>query len=124
MENAWPRMDTPALQSVLDALDDPACRELVKHLDGTATVSELSEAAEIPLSTTYRKLDRLEEASLLTTETEIRRDGHHTTHYRVDFERVVVALNEHRAFEVSVERPPQGAEERLAALWSEVRKET
>ncbi|MFD1514373.1 ArsR/SmtB family transcription factor [Halomarina rubra] len=117
-------MDTPALQSVLDALDDPVCRELIKHLEGTATVSELSEAANVPLSTTYRKLDRLEEASLLKTETEIRRDGHHTTLYHVDFERVVVALDEDREFEVAVERPPKGAEERLAALWSEVRKET
>ncbi len=124
MANAWPRTDTPALQDVLDALDDPVCRDLVKHLEGTATASDLSERAGVPLSTTYRKLDRLEEASLLTTRTEIRRDGHHTSHYRVDFERVAVALDEHREFEVSVERPPRGADERLASLWSEVRKET
>ncbi|NHN61509.1 MULTISPECIES: helix-turn-helix domain-containing protein [Halorussus] len=116
--------DAPDLQAVLDALDDPDCRAIVRQLDEPMTASEISEAADIPLSTVYRKLDVLTEASLLSELTEVRSDGHHTTRYDVDFEEVSFALTEDRELEVSVSRPTRSAEERLADMWSEVRKET
>jgi hypothetical protein len=66
----------------------------------------------------------LTEASLLAEGTEIRSDGHHATRYRIDFERVEISVTEERSLEVSVGRPAQRADERLASLWGEVRKET
>lgn len=116
--------DAPDLQAVLDALDDPDARDIVTTLiDESMTAHEISESCDLPLSTTYRKLDRLTEASLLDGRTAIRTDGHHTTEYVVSFETVRIALEE-RDFSVSVSRPSETADERLARLWTEVRKET
>ena len=115
--------DAPPLQSVLDALDDPDCREILRRLDGPMTASEVSEECEIPMSTTYRKLDLLSEASLVVESTEIRSDGHHATLYDAGFDAVTIALDDD-AITVSVERPDSRPEERLASMWREVRNET
>lgn len=116
--------ETPDLQTVLDALDDPDCREIVHHLDEPMAASDISEVTGISLSTTYRKLDQLTEASLLTEETLLREDGHHTTLYRINFRLVRILLDEDREFAVSIARVTRTADEQLAELWSEVRKET
>jgi DNA-binding transcriptional ArsR family regulator len=112
------------VEVVLDALDDADARAIISALDEPMTASELSDACDIPLSTTYRKLDLLTEASLLLEGTEVRSDGHHTTRYEVAFEEVRVALDEDRCFEVAVEQRDRSAEERLADMWSQVRRET
>ncbi|WP_255196870.1 winged helix-turn-helix domain-containing protein [Halorarius litoreus] len=112
----------PDLETVLDALDDETCRGIVEELTEPMTATEVSEACSVPLSTTYRKLDRLAEASLVTTATEVRRDGHHTTHYRTDFQSVLVEFHEESQLGVNVARP-QVPEARLETLWSEVRNE-
>ncbi|WP_459192137.1 helix-turn-helix domain-containing protein [Halosimplex sp. J119] len=116
--------EAPDLQDVLDALDDPDCRAIVTALDEPMTASEISEASDIPLSTTYRKIDRLEEAQLLFEGTEIRPDGQHASIYEVDFEEVVIALTDEREFETEIARQPRTPDQRLESLWSEVRKET
>lgn len=116
--------DQPDLQDVLDALDDPNCRTIVSVLEEPMTASEIAEESEIPLSTTYRKIERLTEAALLVEGTEIRPDGQHASTYRVDFEEVVIALTEDRAFDAEVTRRPRSPDQRLENLWSEVRKET
>ncbi len=116
--------DAPDLQEVLDALDDPACRDIVTALDEPMTADEVSEAADVPLSTTYRKLDLLTAASLLEESMQIRADGQHASQYSVAFEEVVIALTEARQFGVDITRRPRTADERLANIWSEVRKET
>lgn len=118
------RVDAPDPQSVLDALDDPDCRRIVRALDEPMTASEISNACDIPSSTTYRKLDRLTDASLLVEQTELRADGHHTTRYRVGFEAVAIELDGDHEFAVDIERPDQQPEDRLASLWTEVRKQT
>jgi predicted transcriptional regulator len=116
--------ETPDLQAVLDALDDPDCRAIIQSLETPKTAAEVSEDCDIPTSTTYRKLDLLSDASLLAEGTEVRPDGHHATRYEVDFEEVVVELTEDRNLEASVVRPARSADERLASLWGEVRKES
>jgi DNA-binding IclR family transcriptional regulator len=109
---------------VLDALDDPDCRRIIRNLDEPKTAAQVSEDCDIPTSTTYRKLDLLSDASLLAEGTEVRPDGHHATRYEVDFERVVIELDETRELDVSLVRPAQRPDQRLASLWSEVRKES
>jgi len=116
--------EQPDLQEVLDALDDPDCRAIVSVLEEPMTASEIADASDIPLSTTYRKIDRLQEASLLYEGTEIRPDGQHASTYEVDFEEVVIALTEDQKFETEIARRPRTPDERLESLWSEVRKET
>lgn len=116
--------DEPAAREVLDALGDPDCRTIVQRLEEPMTAQEISEACEIPLSTTYRKLELLTEADLLVEQTEIRADGHHTTRYAPGFEAVEFTLDEDRQLEVELARPSRSADEQLARLWSEVRRET
>jgi DNA-binding IclR family transcriptional regulator len=88
------------------------------------TASEISDASEIPLSTTYRKLELLTEASLLNEGVDIRPDGQHASTYEIGFQEVVIAVTEERDFDVSIARRARTADERLENLWSEVRKET
>jgi predicted transcriptional regulator len=117
--------DVPDLQVVLDALDDADAREIIRTTEEPVTANEASERCDIPLSTTYRKLELLTEAGLLVEGTEIRSDGHHTTTYTVAFEEVRIALTESRAFEVEIARTAaQSPEERLADIWTTVREET
>ena len=112
------------LAAVLDALDDADARNIIRTLEEPMTARELSEACDIPLSTTYRKLDLLTDAGLLAEGTQIRPDGHHTTTYEVAFEAVRVALTDDRRLSVEVVRPELTPDERIAELWSAVRRET
>ncbi|WP_276260780.1 winged helix-turn-helix domain-containing protein [Haloglomus litoreum] len=114
----------PRLEEVLTALDDADCRAIIRALDEPLSAGEVSERCDIPSSTAYRKLDLLTEADLLREATEVRPDGHHTTLYDVDFSRVVIALEEDRTLDVGIDRAKRTADEQLAAMWEEVRKET
>lgn len=116
--------DAPDAEEVLTSLDDPTCRRLVRALDEPMTVNELAEEADVPLSTTYRKLDLLDDASLLDTRTKVRQDGHHQTLYRIAFEEVAFYLTTSREFDVSIVRSHERPEDRLADMWSELRRET
>lgn len=117
-------IDAPDLQDVLDALDDPDCRTIINHLDEPMTANDLSEVCEIPVSTMYRKLDLLSDASLVEEQIDIRPDGRHTTRYVLAFGEVRIALDDDRSLDVAIKRRDQTPEERLSELWSEVRKET
>lgn len=124
VHDAFAEPEPPDLQNVLDALDDRDCRTIVKHLEEPMTAQEISQATEIPQSTTYRKLDLLSTATLVDEQTEIRSDGHHTKRYLLDVDVVQFALDESREFEIDISRPARTPDERLAKMWSEVRKET
>ena len=117
--------DEPDFQAVLDALDDADAREIIRTIEAPATASEVSERCDIPLSTTYRKLELLTNAGLLVEGTDIRSDGHHTTTYTVAFEDVRIALTDAQEFEVEITRTAeQRPDERLADIWTTVREET
>lgn len=114
----------PDPEHVFAALDDPACREIVTTLDEPMTAKEVSERAGVPLSTAYKKLDRLESAAMLEELTQLDAGGHHRSQYVVAFDRVVVDLDERRAFAVDVEPLTPGPDSRLVEMWSQVRRET
>lgn len=114
----------PALQDVLDALDDPACRAIINHLADPMTAKELATTCDIPLSTMYRKLDLLTEASLVLEQPKIRHDGQHTTRYTLAFEEINVSLNDERTIDVQIKRAAESPDKRLSELWSKVREET
>ena len=117
-------VEAPETQAVFDALEDGDCRRIIEHLKEPRTAKELSEDCDLPLSTTYRKLDILTEASLLSERTVIQSDGHHTTQYEVAFEEVAIVLNEDHEVTVGITRDPESTDERLETLWAEVRRET
>jgi DNA-binding transcriptional ArsR family regulator len=115
--------DAPDVDVVLDALHDEDCRRILGELEEPRTVRELLGCCEIPRSTLYRKLDTLASATLVREGTEIRDDGSHANRYDLDFEAVVVTRDDDAGLDVEIERPARRADERLAEMWSEVRRE-
>jgi DNA-binding transcriptional ArsR family regulator len=92
-----------AVQQFLDALDDADCRAILDATDAKAkTASEIADAFDLPLSTTYRKLDLLTEAGLLEERTRIRRSGKHASEYTRSIDEVVISLDADRETEVRV----------------------
>lgn len=113
----------PDLETVLGTLYDEDCRAILSELTEPKTARELLEQCEIPRSTLYRKLDRLVDATLLREGTEIRTDGSHASRYEIDFEEIVLTRSTDEEIEIQIERPAKRADERLAEMWSEVRRE-
>ena len=116
--------ELPELTTVLDALDDEDCRDIVSVLDEPMTASEISDASDVPMSTTYRKLELLTDSSLLQEGIEVRSDGQHASRYAINFEEVIISLDEDREFGVDIAHRARSPDQRLETLWSEVRKET
>ncbi|AFZ71384.1 winged helix-turn-helix domain-containing protein [Natronobacterium gregoryi] len=99
-----PSHDSVDLDAVVGALDDDGCRQIVAALEEPLTVTELADRTELPLSTTYRKLDRLTEARLVTETSGIRQGSHHKARYIGDFDRISISLDDDRSFDVDVGR--------------------
>lgn len=116
------REKDPEAETVLSTLADDDCRALIRAMDEPRTAAELSETSDVPLSTTYRKLERLVDASLVDELIEIRNDGRHTSRYFPDFATIELTLSETRTMEIDITRPARTADERLEDLWSEIRR--
>lgn len=86
--------DRPPLEATLSALDDDVNRALLRELTEPMTVREAAEAASIPLSTAYRKFDRLSETPLVSVTIEFDPNGHHRSRYRAAFGEVAIKLDE------------------------------
>nr|WP_049890619.1 helix-turn-helix domain-containing protein [Halogeometricum borinquense] len=92
-----------AVQDLLDAFNDAGCRAILDATSGEAlSASEVSEACDLPLSTTYRKLDQLTDAGLLEERTRIRRSGKHASEYARLVEDMVISLDECGEMELRV----------------------
>jgi DNA-binding transcriptional ArsR family regulator len=95
--------DDEGVQRILDAFDDADCRAI---LEATSTdvlsASEISDACDLPLSTTYRKLDLLTDAGLVEERTRLRRSGKHASEYARLVESVTVSLDEDGRTELQV----------------------
>ena len=99
-----------AVQQLLDALDDADCRAILDATREQAlTVKEVSEAHDLPLSTTYRKLDLLTEAGLLEERTRIRQSGKHASEYLQLVDDIVISLGPQAETEVQVTREKNGS---------------
>ncbi|THE63055.1 ArsR family transcriptional regulator [Salinadaptatus halalkaliphilus] len=111
--------DEQDLETVVGVLNDAGCRRIVAVLEEPMTVDEIAEATDQPQSTTYRKLDRLTEASLVTETTGVRRGRYQKARYVTDFDRVTVDLDDDRELRATVDRSPN----RALGIWSNVRRE-
>lgn len=106
------------LQDVLDALDDPDCRAILRETIEPMTANELIDTCEIPKSTLYRKLELLSTASLVRERETVGSDGGRVTHYECAFEDVTISIDDGGEFSVQIDRPARASEERLADIWS------
>ncbi|ESP90171.1 winged helix-turn-helix domain-containing protein [Candidatus Halobonum tyrrellensis] len=114
-----PSEESPSLQTVLEALDDADCRAILRETTEPMTANELSDTCDIPTSTLYRKLELLSEAALVRERVAINPGGGRTTRYVRDFDDVTISMDDGE-FDVAVERPARGADERLADIWSKM----
>ena len=111
---------------VLETLGDEPTRRIIETLSEPMTANELSEACDIPLSTMYRKLETLTDASLVAESTKIQQGGQHTTRYELDFTEISVLLSEDHDLTADIDRPSRDstADQRLEELWAQIREET
>lgn len=99
------------LPTVLDALGDSACRAILREVNEPMTAKEISAVTDLPLSTTYRKLDFLSDTFLLKERTEVRPDGNHRSLYLPDFEAVRIVVDKRRDINVSISKSDSAADE-------------
>lgn len=93
------------VSALLATLHDPDCRAIIEATREEAlSASELADGCDLPLSTTYRKLDLLTETGLLAEETRIRRSGNHTSEYRLQVEDVLVTVDADEGISLEVYR--------------------
>ncbi|UHQ95439.1 helix-turn-helix domain-containing protein [Haloterrigena alkaliphila] len=111
--------ETPDLERVIAVLDDADCREIIAILEAPKTVLEIAEETDLPLSTTYRKLDRLTEAGLASETVGVRRGSHHTSRYVADFDRIGISLDDEREFRVDID----SSNDQSLNIWSNASRE-
>lgn len=78
----------PAIGEVFAVLEDQDCRVFLRELAESLTAAELSARCDVPSSTTYRKLDRLEAAGLVASVTEVCGQNNHRARYHRTVESV------------------------------------
>lgn len=106
----WTQDDRPTVaesrdevQALLDVIDDPDCRTVLEATSTDAySATELADDCDVPLSTLYRKLDRLADAGLLEENLRIRRSGKHVTEYTRRVDAVTVSVATDGGFRVEV----------------------
>ncbi|AFK18188.1 ArsR family transcriptional regulator [Haloferax mediterranei ATCC 33500] len=78
------RTDSSAVLSVLS--DDDSRRILAACDEAPRTAQECADVCDVPLSTVYRKLDQLTEASLLDERRRIQLASHHPREFETNFD--------------------------------------
>lgn len=87
-------MDVENHDVLLTALSDHDCRRILRETTERAlTANELSARLDLPLSTTYRKLDLLCETTIVQQTYRLSDGGHHATQYRCDFGQIHISLS-------------------------------
>lgn len=97
------RQSEESVQELLDVLDDAGSRAILDATSDTAlSANEVSEACDLPLSTTYRKLELLTEVGLVEERTRVRRSGKHPNEYIRSVSNVTVSLDSSQGTELWV----------------------
>jgi DNA-binding transcriptional ArsR family regulator len=95
--------DEETIDELMDAIDDPDCRAI---LEATVTkarsASELSEACDLPLSTTYRKVDKLTDVGLLEEGLRLCSSGKHTNEYGLAVESIQLTVDPNDGLELEI----------------------
>lgn len=95
--------DAADIEPLLGALEDEDCREILRATSTRSlSASELSESCDLPLSTTYRKIDRLTEAGLLEEDIRLSTSGKHTSEYSLRIETVQLTLGGEDGVELEI----------------------
>ena len=86
--------DEADVESLLSTLEDTDCRSIIEATTGEAlSASELSERCDLPLSTTYRKVDQLTEVGVLDERVRLSRSGQHTSEYVLQLNSIELSVD-------------------------------
>lgn len=102
--------DESDIEHLLGTLEDPDCRAIMEATSTEAlSASELSEDCDLPLSTTYRKVDQLTEVGVLEEQVRLSRSGQHTSEYVLQVDHIELSVDPGSGIQLSVskEEPPQ-----------------
>jgi len=104
------------IESLLGALEDTDCRAIIEATsDEARSAGELSEACDLPLSTTYRKLDQLTDVGVLEEEVRISKSGQHENEYSLRVDRISLSVDaEGISLEISREQSHQAGHSAIA----------
>jgi predicted transcriptional regulator len=103
--------------AVMALLDDEYARAILAHLTvEPMSAEELCVECEISDSTAYRRLNRLQEADLVTEQQELDPDGHHFKRYVATVEQVSITFAD-GTYEVTVTRPASDPADRFTELF-------
>jgi DNA-binding transcriptional ArsR family regulator len=81
------------LDLLFEVLNNRSCRSILRTIgDRTLTASEIEANCDVPLSTIYRHLDRLEEANLLGRSLRLESHGQFPSQYARRFDVIEVSL--------------------------------
>ncbi|WP_253738237.1 ArsR/SmtB family transcription factor [Halohasta salina] len=82
------------MEVLIDLLDDDHAREISAVIvDEPKTAREIVAQCESSRTTVYRRLSRLQEAGLLSTDLRYDADGHHRTTYYLRFDSLSIRLD-------------------------------
>lgn len=108
-----------SIQTVLDALEDGDCRQILEATRRDAmTASEISEECDLAVSTAYRKIDILDDAGLLDEDLRIRRSGKHVSEYTCGIEDVTLSVGSDGGVELTVAYTENGSYDNALAAFN------
>ena len=110
-------IDEADIESLFGTLEDPDCRAIIEATTSEAlSASELSERCDLPLSTTYRKVDQLTEVGVLDERVRLSRSGQHTSEYVLQLDAIELSVDPEAGIvlEISEEGPLQADSSMLA----------
>lgn len=82
------------LPSILTALNDPTCREILECLDEPTSAESLATRCGVSSSTVYRKLEALQQADLVERRYYIQSDYSQTTRYATTFDEITISVDD------------------------------
>lgn len=87
--------DQNEIATLFDSLNDPDACTIMQVLDDAAlSAKEISDHCELPMSTTYRKLNQLSDLGLLDEKTEINLEGKHVSTYRRSIDNIEITITD------------------------------
>ena len=91
------------IEHLLGTLEDSDCRAIIEEASDEAySANELSERCDLPLSTTYRKLDSLTEAGLLKERVRLSSSGQHTSEYILTVEQIALTVDHESGISITI----------------------
>lgn len=85
----------PEIEELLSVLTDADCRSILEAIDDEAlSAEEISEVCDLPLSSTYRKLDKLTGTALIEEGTRVCKTKKHVREYSRLVESVGLSFDE------------------------------